>query len=139
MWKILELSRLFVCLGGLAKFFSAWGAEKIAGLWFALGGLVPRLTLWWIFPKSHIIWKMCPDSKQDKRKLRDLRNVLYWCNLTFSQIVIIIKFIKNVVKEGNKRCGTNSKISHDIGISLFQEKNIRCRRFRQAKPYYGIL
>ena len=82
---------------------------------------------------------MCLDSKQDKRKSRDLRNVLYWCNLTFSQIVIIIKFIKNFVKEGNKRCGTNSKISHDIGVSPLQEKSIRCRRFRQAKPYYGIL
>ena len=30
----MELSRLFVCLGGLAKFFSVCGTEKIAGLWF---------------------------------------------------------------------------------------------------------
>ena len=40
----LELSGL-VCLEGLAKFFSAWGKERIAGLWLASGGSVPRLTL----------------------------------------------------------------------------------------------
>ena len=34
MCNILELSRLFVCLGGLNKFFEVWGTEKIAGLWF---------------------------------------------------------------------------------------------------------
>ena len=31
------ISRLFVYLGELAKFFSVWGPEKIAGLWFAFG------------------------------------------------------------------------------------------------------
>ena len=25
--------------------FSIWGTEKVAGLWFATGGSVPRLTL----------------------------------------------------------------------------------------------
>ena len=40
-----------MCLGGLIKFFSAWGTEEITGLWFAMGGgggeerSVPRLTL----------------------------------------------------------------------------------------------
>ena len=44
---MLELLGLFVCLGGLIKFFSAWGGgggggggggtEKVAGLWFARG------------------------------------------------------------------------------------------------------
>ena len=34
---MLELSGLFVCLEGLIKFFSAWGTETIAGLWFARG------------------------------------------------------------------------------------------------------
>ena len=35
---MLELSGLFVCPGGLIKFFSAWkegGGQKDAGLWFA--------------------------------------------------------------------------------------------------------
>ena len=43
------ISRLFVYLGELAKFFSVWGPEKIAGLWFAFGegggASVPRLIL----------------------------------------------------------------------------------------------
>ena len=38
---------LMVCLGGdLLRFSVPRGAEKIAGLWFARGGSVPRLTLW---------------------------------------------------------------------------------------------
>ena len=37
MCNMLELSGLFVCLEGLIKFFSAWGTETIAGLWFARG------------------------------------------------------------------------------------------------------
>ena len=28
MWKILQLPGLFVCLGGLVKFFSAWRDKK---------------------------------------------------------------------------------------------------------------
>ena len=40
MFKVLELSGLFVFLGGLAKIFSAWGGtEEIARLWFARGGV----------------------------------------------------------------------------------------------------
>ena len=35
MSNILELSRLFVYLGGLVNFFRTWGTEKIAGSWFA--------------------------------------------------------------------------------------------------------
>ena len=35
--NIPELSRLFVYLGVLVKFFRTWGAEKIAGLWFSRG------------------------------------------------------------------------------------------------------
>ena len=33
--------RAFSLLWGLAKFFSAWGTEKIAGLWFARGNQYP--------------------------------------------------------------------------------------------------
>ena len=41
----LESSVLFVCLGGLAKFFSAWDhTKKLLGL-DLLGGSVPRLAL----------------------------------------------------------------------------------------------
>ena len=46
MCNTLEFSGLFVCLRWIVKFFSAWGTEKIAGLWFARGGSVARLTLW---------------------------------------------------------------------------------------------
>ena len=42
--KSIGILGFFVCLGGLVKIFSAWGTEKIAGLWFARGGSVPRLT-----------------------------------------------------------------------------------------------
>ena len=28
-----------MCLGGLIKFFSAWGTEEITGLWFAMGAM----------------------------------------------------------------------------------------------------
>ena len=51
MYNTLELSGIPVCLGGLIKFFSAWGTEEIAGFWFARtgggegGGLISRLTL----------------------------------------------------------------------------------------------
>ena len=38
MCNMMELSGLFLCLGGLIKFFSAWGTEEITGLWFAMGG-----------------------------------------------------------------------------------------------------
>ena len=31
-------------------------------------GLVKKAMTKWIFPKSHIFWKMCPDSKQDYKK-----------------------------------------------------------------------
>ena len=46
---MLELLGLFVCLGGLIKFFSAWGGrgggqKKLLGCGL-LGGSVPRLTL----------------------------------------------------------------------------------------------
>ena len=37
MCNMMELSGLFMCLGGLIKFFSAWGTEEITGLWFAMG------------------------------------------------------------------------------------------------------
>ena len=33
----MELSVLFICLGGLDKFSSAEREEKIAGFWFARG------------------------------------------------------------------------------------------------------
>ena len=36
--------KTFCLPGGRPKFFSAWETEKIAGLWFACGGSVPRLT-----------------------------------------------------------------------------------------------
>ena len=36
--------KTFCLPGGLPKFFSAWETGKIAGLWFACGGSVPRLT-----------------------------------------------------------------------------------------------
>ena len=51
MYNTLELSGIPVCLGGLIKFFSAWGTEEIAGFWFARTGgwgggcLISRLTL----------------------------------------------------------------------------------------------
>ena len=38
MYNTLELSGIPVCLGGLIKFFSAWGTEEIAGFWFAITG-----------------------------------------------------------------------------------------------------
>ena len=38
MSNILELSGLFVFLGGLVKFFSAWG-NRIAWLWFPWAGI----------------------------------------------------------------------------------------------------
>ena len=38
---VLYLSCLFVSPGGLADFFSAWGREKITGLWFARGDQHP--------------------------------------------------------------------------------------------------
>ena len=44
MCNILELSGVFVCLGRLVKFSVPGGTEKIAGLWFARRGSVPRLT-----------------------------------------------------------------------------------------------
>ena len=47
MCNMLEFSGLFVCPGGLIKFFSAWGTEKVAGLWFARG----------INPGRHYEWK----------------------------------------------------------------------------------
>ena len=37
----LKLSGLFVCPGELARFFRAWGKEKIAGLWFVRGEQYP--------------------------------------------------------------------------------------------------
>ena len=37
MFKVLELSVLFVCLGGFVKVLSSWGTEEIAGLWIAWG------------------------------------------------------------------------------------------------------
>ena len=37
MWNILELSELFVCLGKLVTFFSAWGTEKNVGFRSARG------------------------------------------------------------------------------------------------------
>ena len=47
------ISRLFVYLGELAKFFSVWGPEKIAGLWFAFGegggGISTQADTMWIF------------------------------------------------------------------------------------------
>ena len=44
MCNMLELSRLFVSLGELVKFFSAWGTEKLLGCGL-LGGSVPGQTL----------------------------------------------------------------------------------------------
>ena len=38
MCKILELLRLFVCLGDLLSFLVPGGTEKIAGMWFVGGG-----------------------------------------------------------------------------------------------------
>ena len=38
MCNMMELSGLFLCLGGLIKYFSVWGTEKITGLWFSMGG-----------------------------------------------------------------------------------------------------
>ena len=46
LFKLLELSGLFDCLGGLVKIFIAWGRKETAGLWFPAEGSVPRLTLW---------------------------------------------------------------------------------------------
>ena len=50
---------------------------------------------------------MCPDSKQDVKnhEIYTEANIEYFaflncCNLTFSQIQIIIKFLKRFVKEG---------------------------------------
>ena len=42
---MLELSWIFVCLGGLSNFFIAWGAEKIDGPLFAREGVSSQATL----------------------------------------------------------------------------------------------
>ena len=47
MFKVLGLSGLFVCLRGLAKIFSAWGTEEIAGLWFTRGISTKADTMEW--------------------------------------------------------------------------------------------
>ena len=47
MFKVLGLSGLFVCLRGLAKIFSAWGREEIAGLWFTRGISTKADTMEW--------------------------------------------------------------------------------------------
>ena len=47
MCNILELPRLFVCLGRLVKFSSSWARKQKKLLGYGLlGGLGPRLTLW---------------------------------------------------------------------------------------------
>ena len=43
---MLELSWIFVCLGGLSNFSIAWGAEKIDGPLFAREGVSSQATLW---------------------------------------------------------------------------------------------
>ena len=45
MYNMLELSGLFVFLGGLDKFFSAWGDRKNCLFVVCQGGSVSRLTL----------------------------------------------------------------------------------------------
>ena len=39
--KQVGIIRAFYLLGGLIKFFSAFGRQKIAGLWFARGDQYP--------------------------------------------------------------------------------------------------
>ena len=50
---MLELSGLFVCLEGLIKFFSAWGTETIAGLWFARGSSTQADTVL-VLKQAHV-------------------------------------------------------------------------------------
>ena len=38
------------------EFFSIWGTEKVAGLWFATGGSAPRLTLCLPSPMPEPLW-----------------------------------------------------------------------------------
>ena len=46
MCDTLKLSGLFVYLKGLNNFSVPGGTEKVAGLWFARGRSVPRLTVY---------------------------------------------------------------------------------------------
>ena len=41
MFKVLQLSGAFVCLGGLVKISMPWGTEEINGLWLASGNQHP--------------------------------------------------------------------------------------------------
>lgn len=58
--------------------------------------LVQKRRTKWIFLKSHIFWKMCPDSKQDVKnhEIYTEANIEYFaflncCNLSFWQTEII--------------------------------------------------
>ena len=68
MCSTLELSGLFVCLGVLVKFFSAWGTEKIAGLWFAKRDQYPgwhydSLEAWTVLIEISVILKFTKWAK----------------------------------------------------------------------------
>ena len=63
MFKVLELSGLFVFLGGLAKIFSAWGGQKkLLGCGLLGGELVSRLTLC-LLDSKHSVHGPTTDSK----------------------------------------------------------------------------
>ena len=60
--NILELSGLFVCLGGLVKFFSAWGDRKNClvvvfkgGIIYQADAMVPKISLhiFAVSPEKH--------------------------------------------------------------------------------------
>ena len=80
MCNTLELSVLFICLGGLTKVFSAWGGQKKL-LGYGLGGSLTRLTYVYI-PNEHCAkgsFNFCEEIQ--KVRSNDYFLVSYVCSL----------------------------------------------------------
>ena len=138
--------------------------EKIVGLWFDWGNQFPDWHYGEFSQKSHFLKNVSRFKRRYKKITRFMQCIvqvgirlckkffwkmsniqaiieyfpfLNWYNLTFSQIEIIIKFLKNFVKEGLKYWNIVASFLHSINICKNKKNNNLWNMWN--KMYWSII
>ena len=159
MWNILELSRLFVCLGELVKFFSAWWGG-ISGLWFARGdqyagwhyfkgwgGIIKVVLLYSVYDLVYGLCNLVCILQQPAWLVPNLvLGILsvFWCH---EELLFLFIYISRVNFDNSNKTHTVIKVTQSLVVStsvlfisaLQKKQNIWILCFYLFHHWYGLL
>ena len=132
MFKVLELSGLFVCLGGIVKIFSAWGGgqKKLLGCGLLGGGGVSTQadTIFLMLHSTSLAWNKINSNLRPLHLFKTPKNIPWKCY------------------DGASSIGLNNKIIHHFythfwlgwcmstsGSSIYRKKCLSLITFPESR------